>query len=103
MDKEFKQIFQDASLGKRLADKLVKVCLKNSQETIILIHTEIQGKYNSDFAEIGKYNSDFAEIMYVYHYGIYDKYRLKNTEVVSLAVLGDEKKKWRPRKYIYSR
>ncbi|MDY7007490.1 MAG: transposase [Cyanobacteriota bacterium] len=93
LDKEFQQIVQDASLGKRLADKLVKVWLKNSQETVILIHTEIQGQYESNF----------AERMYVYHYRIYDKYRLKNTEVVSLAVLGDEKKKWRPRKYSYGR
>ncbi len=93
LDKEFQQIVQDANLGKRLADKLVKVWLKNSQETVILIHTEIQGQYESDF----------AERMYVYHYRIYDKYRLKNTEVVSLAVLGDEKKKWRPKKYSYSR
>ncbi|NEO52501.1 MAG: transposase [Okeania sp. SIO3B5] len=93
LDKEFQQIVQDANLGKRLADKLVKVWLKNSQETIILIHTEIQGQYESNF----------AERMYVYHYRIYDKYRLKNTEVVSLAVLGDDKKKWRPRKYSYSR
>lgn len=28
---------------------------------------------------------------------------MKNTEVVSLPLLGDEKKKWRPRKYSYSR
>ncbi|MEB3343634.1 hypothetical protein [Okeania sp.] len=57
LDKEFQQIVQDASLGKRLADKLVKVCLKNNQETVILIHTEIPGQYESDF----------AERMYVYH------------------------------------
>ncbi|NEQ38024.1 MAG: transposase [Okeania sp. SIO3I5] len=93
LDKEFQQIVQDANLGKRLVDKLVKVWLKSNQETVILIHTEIQGQYESDF----------SERMYVYHYRIYDKYRLKNTEVVSLAVLGDEKKKWRPRKYSYSR
>ncbi|MEB3342973.1 hypothetical protein [Okeania sp.] len=73
MDKEFKKNFQDASLSKRLADKLVKVLLKNSQETVILIHTKIQGQYESDF----------AERMYVYHYRIYDKYRLKNTKVVN--------------------
>ena len=71
LDKEFQQIVQDANLGKRLADKLVKVWLKSNQETVILIHTEIQGQYESDF----------AERMYVYHYRIYDKYRLKNTEV----------------------
>lgn len=39
LDKEFQQIVQDASLGKGLADKLVKIWLKNSKETVILIYT----------------------------------------------------------------
>ncbi len=93
LDKELQQVVRDASLGKRLADKLIKVWLKNGKETVILIHTEIQGQYESDF----------AERMYVYHYRIYDRYGDKNTEVVSLAVLGDEDKKWRPTEYSYSR
>ncbi|WP_017296271.1 hypothetical protein [Geminocystis herdmanii] len=65
----------------------------DNQETIILIHTEIQGKYESNF----------AKRMFVYHYRIYDKYIDKNTEIVSLAVLGDEDEKWRPTNYNYSR
>ncbi|NEN87464.1 MAG: hypothetical protein F6K48_00355 [Okeania sp. SIO3H1] len=64
MDKEFQQIVQDANFGKRLADKLVKVWLKNNQETVILIHKEIQGQYESNF----------AERMYVYHYRIINNY-----------------------------
>jgi hypothetical protein len=93
LDKELQKVVQDASLGKRLADKLVKVWLLNGQETIILIHIEIQGQYEADF----------AQRMYVYHYRIYDKYVTKNTEVVSLAVLGDDDKTWRPSTYNYSR
>lgn len=93
LDKELQKVVQDANLGKRLADKLVKVWLKNNQKTIILIHTEIQGQYEANF----------AERIYIYHYRIFDKYHDKNIEVVSLAVLGDDNKTWRPTNYNYSR
>ncbi len=82
MDKEFQQIVQDAILGKLLADKLVKVWLKNSQETVILIHTEIQGQYESSFAE------RMYVYLFIYYYRIYDKYRLKNTEVIKFSCVG---------------
>lgn len=93
LDKELQKVVQDANLGKRLADKLVKIWLNNGQETIILIHTEIQGQYETDF----------TQRMYVYHYRIYDKYHQGNTEIVSLAVLGDEEQNWRPNVYQYDR
>jgi hypothetical protein len=93
LDKELQKVVQDANLGKRLADKLVKVWLKNGQETIIIAHTEIQGEYEAIF----------PERMYIYHYRIYDKYHQKNVEIVSLAVLGDDNKNWRPSTYTYSR
>jgi hypothetical protein len=93
LDKELQKVVQDANLGKRLADKLVKVWLNNGNETIILIHTEIQGSYEANF----------SERMYIYHYRIYDKYKQRGTEIVSLAVLGDEDTNWRPNVYNYSR
>jgi hypothetical protein len=93
LDKELQKVVQDANLGKRLADKLVKVWLKNGKETIIIAHTEIQGEYEAIF----------PERMYIYHYRIYDKYHQKNVEIVSLAVLGDDNKNWRPSTYTYSR
>lgn len=93
LDKELQKVVQDANLGKRLADKLVKVRLKNNQETIILIHTEIQGQYETDF----------AKRMFIYHYRIFDKYIDKNTEIISLAVLGDEEPNWQPSQYSHSR
>ncbi len=93
LDKELQKIVRDANLGKRLADKLVKVPLKNGKKAIIIIHIEIQSEYESNF----------AERMYIYHYRIYDKYKKKNVEVVSLAVLGDDSETWRPTEYKYSR
>jgi len=88
LDKELQRVVRDAKLGKRLVDKLVKVWQKNGKETLIYIHIEVQGQFDKEF----------AERMFVYHYRIFDRYR---KPVVSLAVLGDDRKKWRPRHFGY--
>ncbi len=88
LDKEFQQVVRDAELGKRLADKLVRVWHCNGEETWVLIHIEIQSQEESGF----------AERMYVYNYRIYDRY---NRKVASLAVLGDERSNWRPSEFGY--
>ena len=74
---------RDAELGRRVADKLVKVWRKSSTETWVLIHLELQ---NTD-------EDAFAERMFVYNYRLRDRY---NLPVASLAVLGDENPNWRP-------
>lgn len=51
LDKELEQIARDAALGKRLADKLFKVWLRNGQARILLIHVEIQGERDTRFSE----------------------------------------------------
>lgn len=68
----FQQIIQDKS-GKRSADQLVKVHLKNGEEKWILIHIEVQSTNEKDF----------SERMFQYFYRIYDQYSKK---VVALAV-----------------
>jgi len=90
LDKEFQQIVRDADLGRRLADKLMKVYLWDGSELFVLVHTEVQGQYDAEF----------TERMFTYHYRIFDRYQ---HPVVSLAVLGDENKQWRPCTYKYSR
>jgi Putative transposase, YhgA-like len=92
LEKELQQVVRDGNLGKRLADKLFKVWLHNGQETIVFIHLEIQGQYESQF----------AQRIFIYHYRIVDKYQEKNARVVSLAVLTDESKTWRPNQYGYN-
>ena len=89
MDKELEQVVRDAELGKRLADKLFKVWLTNGTTTWILIHVEVQGQQESDF----------AERIYVYNYRCFDRFR---KPVISLVVLGDEAVNWRPSSYGYS-
>ncbi len=76
LDKELQQVVRDAELGRRFADKLVKVCTRDGKETWVLVHVEVQGQ-----AERG-----FDERMYVYNYRLFDRYRV---DVVSLAVLAD--------------
>jgi hypothetical protein len=83
LDQELAQVVRDAELGKRLADKLVKVWKLNGEETWVLVHIEIQSQ------EEGK----FGERMFVYYYRLRDKYDLP---IASLAILGDERETWRP-------
>ena len=86
LDKELEKITQDAEIGRRLADILVKVYLKNGAEMWLLIHIEVQG-----YVEEG-----FEKRMYVYNYRIFDRY---GRDVVSLAVLTDAVESFRPSKY----
>jgi hypothetical protein len=88
MDKEFQQVVRDAEVGKRLADKLVKVWRQDGKQTLVMVHIEIQSKYESNF----------AERMFVYNYRIFDRYRLPTA---TLVVLADDRPSWRPKKYQY--
>ncbi|BAY63289.1 hypothetical protein NIES22_33750 [Calothrix brevissima NIES-22] len=89
LDKELQEVVVDAEIGRRFADKLVKVYLQNGQETWVLIHVEVQSQEEADF----------AARMYTYNYRIYDRYK---KSVASLAILGDEKANWRPEQFGYS-
>ncbi len=88
LDKELQQVVRDAKLGRRLMDKLVSVCRKDGEEVWVLVHIEVQGRYEQAF----------ARRMYVYNYRIYDRYERR---VASLAVLADDQPGWRPSKYAY--
>ncbi len=88
LDKELQQVVRDAELGRRLADKLVKVWRTGGSEAWVLIHLEVQSQEETNF----------SERMFVYHYRIYDRYK---RSVASLAVLGDERSSWRPNQFGY--
>jgi hypothetical protein len=89
LDTELQQVARDAELGRRLADKLVKVWWRDQGETWLLIHIEVQGQYDAGF----------AERMFVYNYRTFDRFR---RPVFSFAVLADERRSWRPRRFGYS-
>jgi hypothetical protein len=82
------KIVRDAELGKRLADKLVKMWQKNGEETILYIHIEVQAQYDKDF----------EKRMFVYHYRIFDRF---DQPILSVAILGDKSDSWRPHCFGY--
>lgn len=51
LDTELQQVVRDASLGRRFADKLVKVWLLDNQELWILLHIEVQGRKDPQFPQ----------------------------------------------------
>ena len=89
LDKELQQIVREAAVGRRYADKLFKVWLRDGKEAWILIHVEVQSQRDEDF----------GERMFVYHYRLYDRYR---RPVVSLAVLADDEPEWKPNRFGYN-
>ncbi|QQD12687.1 hypothetical protein [Sphingobacterium sp. UDSM-2020] len=68
MDKELLEIFpyRERKKGKRVADLLVKVYLKDGSEKWILVNTEIEGGHDSDF----------SHRIFQYFYRLLDRYRV---------------------------
>jgi len=64
----------------------MRVWRRDGQRQMVLVHIEIQGQYDADF----------AKRMYIYNYRLFDRY---DESVVSLAILGDERSSWRPNQY----
>ena len=90
LDTELQKITGDAEIGKRIADKLVKVHLNDGTEAIVFLHIELQGYHDSQF----------TARMFVYNRRIHEKY---NMEVVSLAILCDSDSNYRPHEYTENR
>ncbi len=89
LDQELRAVVQDAELGTRFVDRLVRVTELSGNESWIYIHVEVQGTKQVEF----------AERMFVYNYRIFDRYK---RPVASLAVLADEHKRWKPTSYGFS-
>ncbi len=89
LDKELQQITASSDSTLRFADKLFQVWRKNGEEAWILVHIEVQSQEEAVF----------PKRMYIYNYRAFDLYE---KPVVSLAVLGDERKNWRPASYGYA-
>jgi hypothetical protein len=90
LDTELQQVIREAALGPHRADKLAKVWLRGGEEAWILIHIEIQSQEEADF----------PRRMFTYNSRIFDLY---NRKVVSLALLGDDRARWRPNRFRYGR
>lgn len=88
LEQELRAVQQDAELGRRIVDKLVRISLLDGNENWIYIHLEVQASRQAEF----------AERMFVYNYRLYDRYR---RPIVSMAVLADEHLLWRPTSFGY--
>ena len=73
LDKELEQLSPQSESKRRHADKLIQAYLKNGEEQWFLIHVEVQG-YSDE---------NFAFRMYQYAYRIRDRY---NRPIVALAI-----------------
>jgi hypothetical protein len=86
LDKELEQLNPNDKIGKRYADQLVEVRLKDGESLILLLHLEIQASKDEHF----------EERMLVYAIRIYSRFKKLPC---SLAILCDANKAWRPNEY----
>lgn len=75
----FKEIIEERK-GRKMADQIAKVHLKNGEEQWILVHTEVQSNDHEDF----------PLRMFEYYYRIFDRYGKK---IVSIAVFSNTSNK----------
>ncbi|GLU52556.1 hypothetical protein Dfri01_20170 [Dyadobacter frigoris] len=89
LDKELEQLFPSEEIdAPKFVDKLVKVFTKGGKEEWILVHIEVQG-YN---------DKEFAKRMFTYFYRIPDKY---GKPVTAIAIFTDRNKKYHPSVFEY--
>jgi predicted transposase/invertase (TIGR01784 family) len=88
LDKELDQLFppDTDNYAPRYVDKLVKVFTNTGQEEWILIHVEVQGYTDQDF----------AKRMFQYYYRILDQY---NKPITAFAIFADTGKNFHPKHY----
>ncbi len=89
MQQELFQEIIDEKKGRRYADQVVKVRLKNGNERWIIVHIEIQGDDDTDF----------SERMFRYFYRLYDRHKEK---IVALAVITSPTQTKKPQHFHYS-
>ncbi|MFH0924672.1 MAG: hypothetical protein V1872_03420 [bacterium] len=89
LDKELAILFPESEEGQRYVDKLTKVFLKDGTDKWILVHIEIQGYRDTEF----------AKRMFIYFYRVFDKYQ---KDLIALALFTDNYKNFNPKKYEYN-
>ena len=87
LDKELQSVVKEAEVGRRYADKLVKVWRLSGESIWVLIHIEVQSQSEPDF----------EERMFTYYYRLKDRF---NRPVASFAILSDDSASWRPVRYL---
>ncbi len=86
LEQELRAIDPDSAVGLKRADKLVKVRLLDGTDQWLLVHIEVQMRHDPDL----------PRRLFTYHYRILDRHGIR---VVTLAILGDRSRTWRPISY----
>ncbi len=86
LETELQRAASDDQQGRRTADKLVEVWGRDGVAAWVLIHIEVQSQGATDF----------PARMFQYHYRLRDRF---DRPIVSVAVLGDDRPRWRPTTY----
>ncbi|MFN8511514.1 MAG: hypothetical protein U0841_02755 [Chloroflexia bacterium] len=103
LEQELRPRLRQATLGRRVADLVVQVWLRDGGSTWLLIHAEVQGDSETDF----------AERMYLYAALLHMHYRTRPTRraaqsesppelpqgIVGIALLTDADPTWQPGPY----
>ena len=88
LEQELREITPDSEVGAKRVDKLLKVRLLDGTDQWLYVHIEVQMHYDPDL----------PKRLFIYHYRIFDKY---GVSPLTLAILGDTRRKWRPTSYHY--
>ncbi len=89
LDQELRQVQREAELGRSVVDRLVQVYRTDGADSWVLIHVEVQNQPDIDF----------AKRMFTYFYRLFDRF---DRPIASLAILGDERPRWRPHAFARS-
>ncbi len=88
LEQELLEITPASEIRAKRVDKLLKVRLLDGTDQWLYIHIEVQMHYDPDL----------PRRLFIYHYRIFDKY---GVSPITLAILGDTSRKWRPTSYHY--
>jgi hypothetical protein len=88
LEQELHEITPASEIGAKRVDKLLKVRLLNGTDQWLYIHIEVQMHYDPNL----------PRRLFIYHYRIFDKY---GVSPLTLVILGDPSRKWRPTSYHY--
>ena len=83
LDSELRHVLRRGAIGRRTVDKLLQVYLKTGEEAWILLHLEVQHRFDRDF----------PLRLFVYAYRLFDRHK---KPVITLALLADRDPDWRP-------
>ena len=88
LEQELHEITPASEIRAKRVDKLLKVRLLDGTDQWLYLHIEVQMHYDPDL----------PKRLFIYHYRIFDKY---GVSPLTLAILGDTSRKWRPTSYHY--